>query len=236
MSKLSENDEPISFARKMARFSLIFRKTEPIQSLSGFNKRTHRIPETVNHQSESFVANLVASPIREELDEVFGRLRNQFGLKRKELTSSECGDGFGTINTPFFQYAYSAYLNPQTPSELIWQNEISEITEPNQLLTKNFETVFGTLFNSIEFVPPWSLDLTAMIDFVEDNPDRKIKIDYDRQISFCEIKVRGCSASVRAEHDSFQIQSSRPVRPRELFKSYQKVYHSLADFFSQSSQ
>ena len=215
---------------RMRHVSLANRQSDQVKRLPGFKKKTHRIPDDVNSHTQSFVAKLGADQVREDLDRVFGELRSAFRFKRTEIQSTDWGDGAGVITTPYFRYSSSITQDPDAADESIWQRDVSEITDTNHLLSENFAEVFGSLFDTVEFNPPEPIDLEEIIDRVESIDDERIWIDYDRQITYCEVTLEGHDEKIHITRDSFRIVHPKAESPRELIDSLFRVQNRLLDF------
>jgi hypothetical protein len=99
-------------AQSKALTQAFFRGTSqrPVEKLSGFRKRAHRVPDVVNRTTEAFVARVAADDLKDHVDEIFQGVRDKLGYKRSDLTPSESG-----IITPHFEYRVSVGLEPEIP-------------------------------------------------------------------------------------------------------------------------
>lgn len=212
--------------------SLAARKCELVQNLQGFKKAKHRIPDEVNARTQTFVGGLGKTQVREDLDRVFASLRSAFRFKRTQLQTTETDDGAGSITTPFFRYTSCVYQNPNDASEVIWQRDISDVTEPEQILTEDFADVFGEFFDTVEFVPESQIDLERLVDVVEEIDDQRVTLEYDRNLTYCEIAIEGTAAKIHVTVESFRIVHPEPTDPRVLVSSFFEVQEALVDFSS----
>lgn len=212
--------------------SLAARKCELVQNLQGFKKAKHRIPEEITTRTQTFVGGLGADQIREDLDRVFASLRSAFRFKRTQLQTHETDDGAGSITTPFFRYTSCVYQNPANASEVIWQRDISDVTEPGKLLSSNFAEAFGEVFDTVEFVPNSAIDLERLVDVVEEIDDDRVTLEYDRNLTYCEIAIEGTTAKIHVTKEAFRIVHPEPTDPRVLVSSFFEVQDALVDFSS----
>lgn len=170
MSELRRNKEETSAQtpeQRLKRVSLAARQIELVQKLPGFKKSRHRVPEEITDRTQTFVGGLGGSRVRADLDHVFDALRNEFRFKRTQLDVHETDDGAGSITTPFFRYTSCVYQNPSNAGEIVWQRDISDVTAPETLLSRDFSAVFGQVFDTVEFVPRSPIDLEKLIDAIE---------------------------------------------------------------------
>lgn len=227
-SKSSQSAPPDRFKGVL----LATRKLELVQRLPGFSKSKHRVPEEVTDRSQSFVGSLNSERIRDDLDTVFQLLRTAFRFRRTQLSTQETSDGAGSIATPYFRYTSCVYQNPANAAEVIWQRDVSEVTSPEQILSDEFAQVFGQVFDTVEFLPTSPINLEALIDKIEELDDARVGLEYDRQITKCEVFIEGIAATLQITSNAFRIVHPEPTHPRTLVASFTAFQESLVDFSS----
>ena len=230
MNELAQPSDDESFSVQLSGVSFVVRQQTPIRALPGFTKTKHRIPDAYDRQSQGFVERLGSQLVRDDLDQTFTRLRDAFGFKRRDLQATESDEGFGTITTPHFLYSSCVFQSPEEIDEAVWQRDLSQITAPETLIEDACNRVFARTFNTVEFSPPAPIDLEKLIDHIEELPDDRVKADYDRNITFCNIIVKGSSAMICVTRDAFQIVHTEPSEPRLLVTSIRDVQRDLIDF------
>ena len=209
---------------------LALRTTQLVRNLPGYRKGDHRIPEDVNDRTQRFVGRLGGSLVAADLDHVFQSLRTGFRFKRTDLATQETDEGSGSITTPFFRYTSCVYQHPRNADEAIWQRDVSEIVDANQLLSPGFVSVFGETFDTVELVPHSAMNLEKLIDHIEDRADPRVSLSYDRNITACEIGIEGVPAKIQVTKDVFQIKHPHPSSPRRLMDSLFALQLSITDF------
>ncbi len=209
---------------------LINEYSERFKELRGFEKR-HRVPQTVSAGDMQFVATLAEPQLHADLDKVFADLRSAFALKRRGISVSGPADGGGTIETPFFNYEIAVSQLESDPSRVVWRRSITDIRHPENVFDERFENVFGTQFSILEVATAEPLDLETIVDHVEDAELDSVKIDYDKELTWCEIQVAGSVAAVRIHSNSIRVSSRKDVSPRELLEAFvdvqQQFFESL---------
>ncbi|MCE9606083.1 MAG: caspase family protein [Planctomycetia bacterium] len=214
--------------RDVARVALVRERIESVKKLSGFRKGT-RVPDAVNASSQKFVGQLALEEIQNDLDKVHAELREAFKFKRLDLQVDGPLDGSGTIITPFFSYTSGVKQNPRDPAEVIWRREVIDIVDAEQILTKPFAAVFAELFDTVEFAPADAVDLEALIDRIEALDDPRVAIDYDREITWCKLAIRGIGGEIKVTKRTFEIVKDRPESPKKLLQSFFDIQHMLVD-------
>jgi hypothetical protein len=213
-------------AEDVLRVTLLREQVESIRTLAGF-KKTDKVPNAVNSYAKGLVADLGSEPIAADVNEVREALRKHFAFKRKDLDSAAPGDGTGSILTPYFVYSVTVTLNPANPAEIIWRRTISDIREPEQVLSPAFESVFPKTFSTVEFQPPQPIDLPAFIDELEDSADERVKLNYDPATTWCRLSMPGLLGQVEITRDRFALLQLNPTSPKTLLEAFFKIQAML---------
>lgn len=216
---------------KVDAVRLVDERTEPIKQLGGFAKH-HRVPTTCGDSDRRFLVDLTQRDVDDDLQEVFTGLRNLYGLKRTEISVDGPSDGVGVITTPFFNYEFHVFQNGDDPAKVLWQRLITEIREPARVFAGPFEEIFGQRFSVLEISTDESLDLEAIVDHIEDTEHETVKVDYDKDLTWCEIQVADASTSVFVRDDSIRVVSRKNVSPQELLESFLRVQQEFMSTLS----
>lgn len=199
--------------------SLIKKQFIPVKGLTGFNKKSHRIPEKADDWAEKQVAQITEEEVKADLNLIFQRLRKEFGLRRAEMKVSQ-EQGTGAIDTPYFQYSVVVCVNPEKPSEVIWQRQVTDIRERVQVLSQQFERVFVNVFDTVEFFPQTVVNIDEVIDRIEDLEDERIKLDYDIDATDCSLEMDGLLGIVEIKPSSISLKQNSEVSPKDLLQSF----------------
>lgn len=204
----------------MLNLALVGEQQGRIRDLAGFRK-SHRVPDEDSERTRAFVRRIAADDIGEDLDQRFADFRRQLNLKRIHMDVSEPHDGSGTITTPDFQYQISVTLCDEEPSELIWRRQVTNFTKAEAVLSDDFASTFGTVFDTVEFVPPEPVDVESFIDWIEDQPDGGLTPDYDRTATWCRLTAPAkMSATMLVQHHLVSLKSLTPCSPETLMRSF----------------
>lgn len=212
----------------VARVALVRERVESVKKLSGFRKGS-RVPDAVNSSSQKYVASLAGDELQADLDTVHAALREAFKFKRLDLQVDGPIDGSGTIITPFFNYTIALKQNPRDPSEVVWRREVIDIVDAEQVLSKAFSATFDELFDTVELAPTEPIDLTALIDRIEALDDSRIKLDYDRELTWCKLAIRGISGEIKVTKRTFELVERKPESPKKLLESFFAIQRMLAE-------
>jgi len=210
--------------------ALVGQRILRVRNLAGF-KVSHRVPAEVNDRTEAFVAEIAAAQIDADLDRIHDDLRARFRFKRADLTVSPPSAGGGSITTPYFEYSVAVSLNPRDPSQVIWRRQVSEIREPRRVLAAPFAAVFGTLFNTIELAPPRPIDLTALIDRIEELDSRHISLAYDKDATWCRVSLAGIDGEVEITARTLALVQRQPKSPGHLLQSFLDFQTALIETY-----
>ena len=201
-----------------------------IKTLGGFRKH-FRKPEKGSTLSDEFLADLAEGDLNEDLDSTFAKLKSEFGLKRKQLSATDPIGNFGEVTTPGFTYEVSVSTIEGESSNVLWRRAISKISDAETVTCPAFEKTFGKQFNILELTLREPLDVEDVIDQVEDCGDDTVKIDYEKDASWCRIEFRGRKESIHVEADRIQVRSGGEVSPAQLIETFLTAH---AQFFNTS--
>ena len=207
---------------QIATVRLVDERIAPVKQLAGFDKH-HRVPTKCSDSDHRFLAELAEPELDSDLQEVFSMLRKSFGLKRKEISVDGPADGSGIIATPFFNYEIHVAQCEDDPSKLKWRRFITEISEPARVFTEPFEEVFGEQFSALEISTVEPLDLESIVDHIEDAELETVKVNYDKDLTWCEIKIADSITSVKLSDRSISVISRREVAPQQLLQAFLEI-------------
>ncbi len=201
---------------------LISESVIPIKELKGFSKGG-RVPNSAGPGDVRYVVQLAKADFDADLEEKFGALRSAFGLKRKQLQVAEPDEGLGVITTPGFVYEVAISLDENKPGKVIWRRCVVGVTDPELLASEAFAEVFGGEFSILEVAVPGGLDVEAIVDCVEEADPETVKIDYDKDVTWCEIALTDSAAKVRVTSEAIRVSSRGETSPAELIEAYAEV-------------
>jgi hypothetical protein len=207
---------------KLAQLRKVFFSGEElgnIKSLSGFKKH-HRLPDSINNATESFVKTIGHDEIAEYSDNLFKSLKKSFGYKRRDIKLDDDYEAVSIITKDFTVNIWIS-INPADCSECVINTEVTEIQNPISVNSSEFNEVFSDTFNSLTFQFDKSFDVEKLIDAIEDIDDEDvISVDYPGDLSSCTIEIAGVDNSLYITSSSFSIKSHKCVEPKSLIKSF----------------
>lgn len=201
---------------------LVCEQTIPVKQLEGFQKH-HRVPTSSSAGDQRYVCELAEPQIDADMQDVFSALRKSFGLKRKEISVDGPAEGIGFVTTPYFCYQIQVVQDGENPSKVVWVRAITEIKEPARVFAGPFDEVFGQQFSVLEILTRQPLDLEAIVDHIEDLESDGIDVDYDKDLTWCELTVLGSSSNVRLSDSCIRVVSRAEVTPQELLESFLEI-------------
>ena len=205
-----------------AKLSFVEQRTEPIKQLPGFQKG-YRVPTSANPSDQKFIEKITTPTLDEDLQETFSALRKTFGLKRKEISVDGPCEGSGFVSTPFFDYEVNVSIDPETPSRVNFGRSISNIVELGKVLDERFDDVFGKRFSTLIVEVEKELDLELIVDTIEDEDPEGVSVDYDKDLTWCEIQVLGSTATIVVESHSIRVESVRETTPKQLLDLFTDI-------------
>lgn len=201
---------------------LIDERRELIKQLDGFEKH-HRVPTSCTENDQRFLAKLTHRQLDSDLQTIFAAMRKSFGLKRKEISVDGPVEGCGVISTEFFNYEIQVIQDEDDPSRVVWRRSITEIGEPARVFAGPFAQVFGNRFSVLEISTDQPLELEAIVDHIEDAEAENVGVDYDKNLTWCEIQMTDLAMTVIVREHAIRVISRREVSPQELLESFMEI-------------
>ena len=208
---------------------LVSRQETRIRDLIGFRK-SHRVPSEYTSHTQQFVARIGTADLQKELDDRFDDFRRHLGFRRLDMEVDDSSTGTARITTPWFDYTITVNQNPESFQDAIFRKTLSNFRNIQALKSDGLATVFGNAFRTVETDYPNGLVVEDLIDRIEASQDQNIKIDYDRQATWCSIQIESVAASMRVTADQLSLTAWQPIPPAALldaFCQFQNAFPAL---------
>jgi hypothetical protein len=201
-----------------------------IKSLSGFRKGM-RLPDRVNATSKKMVADMASEDVKKEIDEMYTKIRDTMGYKRREVEGSS-DRGTGMVRTPEFEFSINVELSNDDLSEVIWRREVAAIKSPTVVMSAAFRQVFGAIFDTLVFEFTRPFDLESWVDRIEEVMPAGVKLRTASDCTSCEVVVLGFLGVIRLFGDRVEIQGKQTPKSKSLvdaFLSFQDLFDGRQD-------
>jgi hypothetical protein len=220
VAALMEETEPTIDPRltPLKRGALRNETTMKVKSLAGYRK-FHRVPDRVNPGSRKFVADLAAEDVKSDVDSTYASVREQIGYKRRDVEGS-ADRGTGFVRTPDFEYSVSVDLSDDDPTTVVWRREVAGIRNPEVVLGKPFQYVFGEVFDTLVFEFTRPFDLEGWVDHIEDEMPPGVKLRTASDCSRCDVSVTGFAGVIRLYRDRVEIQGRKTPGSKGLVEAF----------------
>ena len=219
------SDDPLPSA--LANVTLVRVQRSRVRDLNGF-KKSHQVPTEVTEHTNSFVARIATEDLSADLEARFADFRKLLKFKRVDLQVSDPEGGVGLITTPWFDYHVIATIAPDDASEVLWRRQVAEFRSPPNLFSSAFSSVFGNMFDTVELLPPAAIDLADFIDQIEDRGLETITLDYDRNVTWCHVNLKGVLGQLQLTADRVSLVVSQPQSPTRLLEAFFHVRSQFA--------
>lgn len=210
------------------KLKFLEQRSELIKQLPGFQKH-FRVPTSANASDQKFIAQLTEPLLDNDLQDTFSTLRKSFGLKRKEISVDGPFEGSGMVETPFFKYEIRAEIDEETPSRVTFTRSVFDITEFARVIAGPFDEVFGQRFSTLIVDVENQLDLEAIVDAIEDEEPEGVSVDYDKDLTWCEIQLLESTATIIVEPNAISVQSVRETTPKQLLERFTEIQRQFID-------
>jgi hypothetical protein len=192
-----------------------------IKSLSGF-KKGHRVPDSVNSATQSFVGSIAQKEVDDEIEQVFQSICNTMNYKPKDLPT-----GSGRIIAPDFEFSVAVAQDPKDPSSAVITRQLTNIS-PAIVGDDSFNEVFDASFNELTFEFKKGIGVEDLIDRIEELDLDNINVTYPADGSYCEIEIDGSPLKIQVTPRSLTVHTQRAISPKLLVESFFDVQKKLA--------
>lgn len=199
--------------------ALVSEQRVRVRDLAGFRK-SHQVPDDCNDRTQLFVGRIASENISEDLDLRFSEFRQHFQFKRMDLKVTEPENGFGAISTPWFEYRITVTHCSSDVTEAVWRRQVSDFHDVESLLSSQFASVFGRLFNTVEFYAPEAIDIESLIDSLEARNDSDLHVEYDRTATWCSLTTSRIPGELSVESDCISLVTQQPQLPASLLEAF----------------
>jgi uncharacterized caspase-like protein len=159
----------VLFDIKLKHEEMFFRKSTdiPISRLRGFDKkRGHFEPTRIDYRTTTFIQTLLEEELNRELNDIYDKTKEIFGLRRKQIAKKEDLGG-GTIDTEYFRFSIYAEQNPHKPNEaLITRMLVIRGNYSN--LPPGFDDIFPNSLDEIVIPLSGMIDFDSLVERFED--------------------------------------------------------------------
>ena len=206
-------------AADLSGVRLIREQQSRVKDLKGFRK-SHKVPTEMNDRTVAFVQRAAATDLSEELDVRFEEFRKHCRFKRTELTVSEPEAGRAMIATPWFDYIVNATLASDNVAMVSWRRQLAEFRPQCDWTHAGLTLMFMGAFDTVEVEPETMPVLPDLIDQIEDSPLDGVRIEYDRQATWCQLTMTGVSGLIRISQDCVSLVATQPASAATLLESF----------------
>lgn len=204
-------------------------QTFRVNSLSGFVKRQHRIPDEASDRAQAFIAKIAQKELEDDLDQVFDNLRRTLGMKRTELLSTDPENGVGQITTALFDYQNSVQLDADDLTQVFFRRQISNLHTLETIDSGGLDEVFCNTFESVELISSQAIDIEKLIDRLEDLGDENMVIDYDRHATWCQLSFERMPGVMVFRSEGVTLEKQETASPSALVSSLIAMGDKLTD-------
>lgn len=178
-------------------------ESSPLKRLSLRSESLHRAKGKTAAAREEFAEGL--------LEARFAKVREAFGYRRVEMKASRLGDSASLV-TPDFEYQ----LSVQGTDEWLCAQEVSPLRDRALFQRADFQAAFADLYDEMVGEFTVATDLASLIDRLEESPPSELKLDYDSQCRWAQLRLAEFPGVIHLESKSFRIQVPGGIPPEIL--------------------
>ena len=193
-----------------------------VKSLSGFIKRRHQVPDSVNSYTEDFLNKISSKELNAEIEKARQAIHTELKYTRKQIKIDQ-GEGVATIFTPDFSLEISLTLDVDDPSQAKLRWELVNITSPELITSEPFNRAFDRTFSIIEFEYSKPFNVTELIDSLEAVRDERIDLYYPSNSSTCRIEIENLDFTILVSANRILLKFQRAGSPKLLLDGFKQA-------------
>ena len=211
----------------LLKVSLLGEETDAVKKLPGFQSGSHKVPKYIGHATRNFVRGIAAELIKEEISDLSKKIRENIEYKRADIIAT-ADSGSGSIETPHFDYSITVEQSEDEPSEYILVRRLENLTDPNLASSTALSKIFSRHFDKLSFETENVINITDLIDRIEDLKDSAFKVYYDdADLSSCQIKIDGLDYEIFVDLSSINVTYPYHTNPGNLVTAFQETRTAL---------
>lgn len=188
----------------LSDLSLVGVESKRIKSLVGF-RQGHRMPDEKSAYTDAFIGRIAEPELQDDLETLFGAVRDAYGLKRREMTKDGPASGQGMLVTPAFDYVASISVSEQDATQYVFERRITNVRDLTAIVDGPFDQVFGAVLSSVEVVALKPIDVEAVIDAIEDADPDELLLDYNADATECRVQPLGTNTRIVLTADGLTV-------------------------------
>lgn len=153
-----------------------------IARLSGFQKRSHRIPDRHSDAADGFIHKVGQTEVAELANSIHDELKETFNYKRKDLML-DLDVGSASITTPQFDVTIDIAQDPDDCEEFVLTVSVSSFRNAEIVFDKRFQTVFSIYCDTLFVEFERKVSISERIDQIEEDEMLAEHVSYDPDLS-----------------------------------------------------
>ena len=200
-----------------------------IKELSGFRKKSHFVPDTVDSYTKGFVERIAAENVEEETTFIYSQLKKIFGYKRKEITTDIEGSS-SVIATKDFDISIFYTQHPEEPGSYIIEYQITNIRDSDKLFNDQLQEILNRHFDKVNFTVSGSINIVEIIDLIEEVEPDDIFLDYPPDYSYLNIQFEDNNWILQIQSDGISIVSNYLESPSKMLNYLNESKILITDY------
>jgi uncharacterized caspase-like protein len=224
-NEIQKDTSRISFEKAL----IVASEVGMVRNLPGF-KSHHKPPKEISSYHDGWIKSISYELIEEELNNISKKLRQKLNYTRKDIQEPKIDDGAGQLSTADFDYVVTINQSKSRADSYVLTRSIENFKNSEILNSSEFNDIFKSTFNELEFHLKRRLNVEEIIDKIEDiDNEEQISVEYEQtDTSCCTIRINGFPGEIVLSERTFTIQMEKKDSPQGLVLSCQHAYQVLS--------
>jgi hypothetical protein len=205
-----------------------FRGTEggSITRLSGFQKRSHKVPDRHSDAADGFVRRIGDPEVTGLANAIHDQLKDAFKYKRKDLTL-DLDTGTATITTPDFNVDIAIAQDPVDEGQYVQTVSVSSFRTPGVVFEERFQSVFSDHCDTMVIDFTRKMSIADRVDQIEDDETLADYLSYEADLSSLTLELPNPKLRLRMTATSIEVSVPNARDIGRLLKNYKRATEML---------
>lgn len=197
-----------------------------IARLSGFQKRSHRIPDRHSDAADGFIQRVGETEVSDLANSIHDELKEAFKYKRKDLTL-DLDVGSATITTPQFDVAIDIAQDPDDHEDYVQTVSVSSFRDPGIVFDQKFQNVFSAHCDTLVVEFERKVSVSERIDQIENDETLAEHLAYDADLTSLTLELPGPRLRLRMTASAIEVTVPTARDIGLLLDNYKKATEML---------
>lgn len=175
-----------------------------IARLSGFQKRSHKVPDRHSGAAEGFIQKVGETEVKDLANSIHNELKEAFKYKRRDLTLN-LDVGSASIITPHFDVAIDITQDPDDHEDFVQTVSVSSFRDAGIVFDQRFQNAFSAYCDTLLVELARKVSIADRIDQIEEDEMLAEHLSYDADLSSLTLELPDHRLTLRMTASAIEV-------------------------------